>query len=89
MLFSSGEHYFSAIKNKNKKNNKKNVIRIGPPPAKLSESTYDFCLLTDCVLWVFLMVPWVSLQRVIVVFTDHTHIRFALGVKSARNMFSF
>ena len=35
------------------------------------------------------MVPWVSLKRVIVVFPNHTHLSFALGVKNARNIFSF
>ena len=28
------------------------------------------------VLWVFLTVPWVGLQCVIVVFPDHTHLLF-------------
>ena len=28
------------------------------------------------VLWLFLTVPWVGLQCVIVVFPDHTHLRF-------------
>ena len=27
-------------------------------------------------LWLFLMVPWVGLQCVIVVFPDHTHLLF-------------
>ena len=30
------------------------------------------CLVTVNVLWLFLMVPWVGLQIVIVVFPDHT-----------------
>ena len=31
------------------------------------------CLVTVGVLWLFLMVPWVGLQCMIVVFPDHTH----------------
>ena len=34
------------------------------------------CIITINVLWLFLTVPWVSLQYVIVVFPDHTHLRF-------------
>ena len=29
-------------------------------------------------LWLFLMVPWVGVQCVIVVFPDHTHLLFDL-----------
>ena len=32
------------------------------------------CIVTIIVLWLFLMVPWVGLQCVIVVFPDHTHL---------------
>ena len=31
------------------------------------------CIVTMNVLWLFLTVPWVGLQCVIVVFPDHTH----------------
>ena len=34
------------------------------------------CILTKHVLWLFLAVPWVGLQCVIVVFPDHTHLLF-------------
>ena len=34
------------------------------------------CIVTINVLWLFLTVPWVGLQYVIVVFSDHTHLRF-------------
>ena len=34
------------------------------------------CIVTINVLWLFLMVPWVCLQCVIVVFPDHTHLLF-------------
>ena len=38
--------------------------------------------MTVSVLWLFLMVPWVGLQCVIVVFPDHTHLLFCVnGVK--------
>ena len=32
------------------------------------------CLVTVNVLWLFLMVPWLGLQCVIVVFPDHIHL---------------
>ena len=32
------------------------------------------CLVTVNVLWLFLAVPWVSLQYVIVIFPNHTHL---------------
>ena len=35
------------------------------------------CIVTINVLWLFLTVPWVGLQYVIVVFPDHTHLRFS------------
>ena len=34
------------------------------------------CYVTIYVLWLFLTVPWVGLQCVIVVFPDHTHLLF-------------
>ena len=34
------------------------------------------CIVTISVLWLFLMVPWVGLECVIVVFPDHTHLLF-------------
>ena len=40
------------------------------------------CLTSWClviVVWLFLAVPWVSLQFVIVVFPDHTHLLFSIG----------
>ena len=38
---------------------------------------YFNCLL-DGVLWIFLTVPWVDLQRVIVVYPDHNHFFYVL-----------
>ena len=37
------------------------------------------CIVILSVLWLFLTVPWVSLQCVIVVFPDHTHFFTFLG----------
>ena len=34
-----------------------------------------WCLVTVSDLWLFLAVPWVGLQFVIVVLPDHTHLR--------------
>ena len=34
------------------------------------------CLFAFNVLWLFITVPWVGLQCVIVVFPDHTHLLF-------------
>ena len=34
------------------------------------------CIVTINVPWLFLTVPWVGLQYVIVVFPDHTHLLF-------------
>ena len=34
------------------------------------------CLVTINVLWLFLTVPWVGLQCVIVIFPDHTQLLF-------------
>ena len=38
------------------------------------------CFVTLNVLWLFLTVPWVGLQYVIVVFPDHTHLLFSSAV---------
>ena len=43
------------------------------------------CIVTINVLWLFLMVPWVGLQYVIVVFPDHTHLLFSrAGIRLTR-----
>ena len=34
------------------------------------------CIVTINVLWLFLTVPWVGLQYVILVFPDHTHLLY-------------
>ena len=42
----------------------------------------NICIVTINVLWVFITVPWVGLQYVIVVFPNHTHLRsFAKPLK--------
>ena len=43
------------------------------------------CLVNVSVLWLFLTVPWVGLQCVLVVFPDHTHLRF--GTRGIPSMF--
>ena len=35
------------------------------------------------VVWLFLAVPWVCLQFVIVVFPDHTHLLFIILIRNA------
>ena len=40
------------------------------------------CIVTTNVLWLFLTVPWVGLQCVIVVFPDHTHLHFIVMLSS-------
>ena len=35
---------------------------------------YFECLITVDILWLFLLVPWVGMQCVIVVFPDHTNL---------------
>ena len=39
-------------------------------------SLSSWCLVV--VVWLFLAVPWVGLQCVIVVFPDHTHLLFSI-----------
>ena len=36
------------------------------------------CLVTVNIMWLFLKMPWVGLQFVIVIFPDHTHLLFAI-----------
>ena len=40
----------------------------------------SWCLVTVSILWLFLTVPWVGLQCVIVVFPDLTHLLFSVIV---------
>ena len=36
----------------------------------------SYCIVTVIVLWLFLALPWVGLQCVVVVFPEHTHLLF-------------
>ena len=47
-----------------------------PEPCCLSY--FYRCIVALHSLWLFLTVPWVGLQYVIVVFPDHTHLLFYL-----------
>ena len=40
------------------------------------------CIVTINILWLSLTVPWVGLQCVIVVLTDHTHLLFGTSIFS-------
>ena len=40
------------------------------------------CIVAINVMWLFLTVPWVVLQYVIVVFTDQSHLLFKILAKS-------
>ena len=40
----------------------------------------SWCIVPVIVLWLFLMVPWVGLQCVIVVFSDYPHIPFSISL---------
>ena len=51
------------------------VVKRKRKPVALLLLSYR-CIVTINVLWLFTMVPWVSLQYVIVVFPVHTHLLF-------------
>ena len=46
----------------------------------------SWCLVI--VVWLFLTVPWVCLQFVIVVFPDHTHLVFSVNFKLCESSMS-
>ena len=50
------------------------IILVGKRELVALLSLSSWCLVI--VLWLFLSVPWVCLQFVIVVFSDHTHLLF-------------
>ena len=50
--------------------------------AALLISSYR-CIVTVNVMWLFLTVPWVGLQCVIVVFSDHTYLPFYYDIRGA------
>ena len=37
------------------------------------------------VLWIFLSMPWVGLQRLIVIFADHAHLLFGYSIEQISN----
>ena len=39
------------------------------------------CIVTINAMWLFLAVPWVGLQCVIVIFPDHTHLLFSIDLR--------
>ena len=48
---------------------------------------YCNCVVAVCVMCLFLMVPWVGLQSVIVTFPGHTHLFVSILVLHSLNMF--
>ena len=50
------------------------IILMGKRELVVLLSLSSWCLVID--VWLFLAVPWVCLQFVIVVFSDHTHLLF-------------
>ena len=52
------------------------LVLIGKKELVALLSLSSWCL--EIVVWLFLAVPWVCLQFVIVVFPDHTHLLFML-----------
>ena len=55
------------------------IILMGKRELVSLLSLSSWCLII--VVWLFLAVPWVSLQFVIVVFPDHTHLLFLMKKK--------
>ena len=47
------------------------------------------CLVTVYVLWLFITVPWVGRQFVIVVFPDHTHLLFFIQLQTFKHTLSY
>ena len=52
------------------------IVLMGKRELVALQSLSSWCLVI--VVWLFLAVPWVCLQFVIVVFPDHTHLLFCL-----------
>ena len=44
------------------------------------------CIVTIYVLWLFLALPWVGQQYVIVVFPNHTHLLFSMQPSQSKNV---
>ena len=47
------------------------------------------CIVAIKVLWLFLKVPLVGLQYVVVVFPDHTHLLFRIARKGLTSLLSY
>ena len=52
------------------------IILIGKRKLVVLPCLSSLCLTAVIILWLFLRVPWVGLQCVIVVFPEHTHLFF-------------
>ena len=50
------------------------IISMGKRELVALLCLFSLCLVIVVVQWLFLTVPWVGLQCVIVVFPDHTHL---------------
>ena len=61
------------------------IILIGKRELVALLSLSSWCLVI--VVWLFLAVPWVCLQFVIVVFPDHTHLLYFISVSLSNTMF--
>ena len=59
------------------------IILMGKRELVALLSLSSWCLVI--VVWLFLAVPWVCLQSVIVVFPDHTHLLFLPNVIGLTN----
>ena len=56
------------------------IILMGKRELVALLSLSSWCLVMD--MWLFLAVPWVRLQFVIVVFPDHTHLLFIIALST-------
>ena len=63
------------------------IILMGKRELVALLSMSSWCL--ESVVWLYLAVPWVSLQFVIVVFPDHTHLLFFIAFKYLVREFHF
>ena len=64
------------------------ILKRKRKPVALLELSYR-CIVTINIPWLFLTVPWVGLQCVIVVFPDHTYLLFFKRNASVNHFFSY
>ena len=57
------------------------IILMGKRELVALLSLSSWCLMIA--VWLFLAVPWVCMQFVIVVFPDHTHLLFLMRVRNS------